>query len=320
MQQPLFYTPDNWPKQQFPSAAVTVGMFDGVHIGHQALLQQLQTLSNHTVVVTFDPHPRQVLQPHLPQPQLLTPLPEKATRLKKIGITNVIVIPFTRAFAETTAPDYIRYLFYELIHTGHVLIGYDHRFGKNRAGGISELQTMGAKLGFTAQVFPAFTDNDTDQIPVSSTRIRNAIMQRQLSLATRLLGRYYSLRGTVIEGKKLGRTIGYPTANLQPIHSRQLLPGLGVYAVKVKLAANPDHTFDAILNYGLRPTVDTAAAAPVIEVHIFDFQQDLYGQELEVFFVECLRLEKKFDSLSSLIDQLDADSRQARQLLAAIHL
>jgi riboflavin kinase/FMN adenylyltransferase len=295
-------------------------MFDGVHIGHRALLQELQTLANHTVVVTFEPHPRQVLQPQLPHPQLLTPLPEKAIRLKKTGITNIIVIPFTRTFAETTPSDYIYYLFYELIHTSHVLIGYDHRFGKNRAGGISELQTIGTQLGFVAQSFPAYTDNHIDQLPVSSTRIRNAIMQRQIPLATRLLGRYYSLRATVIEGKKLGRTIGYPTANLQPIHAQQLLPGLGVYAVKVKLADSPDQTFDGILNYGLRPTVDTIANAPVIEVHIFDFQQDIYGQQIEVFFVDCLRLEKRFDSLSSLTAQLDTDSRLARQLLATVEL
>ncbi|MFT5143081.1 MAG: riboflavin kinase/FMN adenylyltransferase [Rhodothermales bacterium] len=293
---------------------VTVGSFDGVHRGHQAilsfLLERATARGASPVLVTFDPHPREVVSGKA-LPILTTPQ-ERAILVAEYGVEETIVLPFDLAMAQMSAEDFVEQILVARINAHCVVIGYDHGFGAGRRGNRSLLQALGPVMGFDVDVIPAQRFQDG---VVSSTRIRSALMDEgDASLAANLLGRPYRWAGLVVEGDKRGRTIGYPTANLKPIAGRKVIPKTGVYAVTVRL---PDGTSGrGMMNIGTRPTFDGTAVRQ--EVHLFDFEGELYGDVLTVEFRERLRDERRFDGVQSLIKQLKEDEARCRSLLEGL--
>ena len=299
-------------------AAVTTGTFDGVHVGHQRILARLREVARASggpaVVITYWPHPRLVLGPPPTYPellalQLLNTLDERIARLAALGVDYLLIVPFTREFAAWTSEEYIQRLLLGTVHTRQLVIGYDHRFGKNREGGFDYLSAHAARYGFGVEEIPRA---DVEAVGVSSTRIRRALLAGDLATATKYLGYAYPLTGRVVAGQRLGRTIGYPTANLAPTEPLKLVPGRGTYAVRVHL---PDgDTRPGMLNIGIRPTLG-GELAETIEVHLLDFAADLYGQELTLEFIAWLRPEQKFAGLDALKAQLALDAASARAAL-----
>jgi riboflavin kinase/FMN adenylyltransferase len=296
---------------QFQHASLTIGTFDGVHLGHRAILDQVRTAAQsaggESIVITFHPHPRSVLYP-LEQIQILTPLRDKLELLAGAGIDHTIVVPFTPEFAALSAQEYVSKFLVGRFNPHTIVIGYDHHFGRDRSGNIGLLRAQAADFGYEVSEIPAQT---VEEAAVSSTKIRNAVRDGQVGLATAMLGRNYSVEGTVARGKQLGRTIGFPTANLLPAAGEQLLPAQGVYAARVVVEGKQ---YGAMLNIGQRPTVE-AAGEKKLEAHLFNFEGDLYDKELEVQFVAWLREEQKFSSLDALKDQLSADRTEAQKAL-----
>lgn len=301
------------------NAVVTSGTFDGVHLGHQRILARLRQVADvvggPAVVITYWPHPRLVLGPppshsELLELQLLNTLDERIARLADAGVDYLLVMPFTREFAQWTSEEYIQELLLETVGTKHLVIGYDHRFGKNREGGFDYLSQHAARYGFTVEEIPR---QDVDAIGVSSTRIRRALRGGDVATAARYLGYHYPLTGVVVHGQKLGRTIGYPTANLQATEPLKLVPAQGIYAVWATTAAGTRHP--AMLSIGVRPTIG-AGLAQTIEVNILDFSGDLYDQLLTLEFVAWLRGEEKYDGLDALTAQLSLDAQATRAALA----
>lgn len=293
-------------------AVVTMGTFDGVHPGHVAILQRVLKAARadggEAVVITFHPHPRLVLQPQDRELQLLQTLAEKTERMRVLGIDKMLVIPFTPQFAATDSEDFIRKVLAGTVQARKVIVGYDHRFGRGRGGGLAELRELGPQLGFEVEEIPA---QEIDDAKVSSTRIRQELLDGHIEQANRLLGYAYPLQGTVVHGNKRGRTIGYPTANLQLTDRNKLLPAQGVYAVQV---AHGGTVYAGMMNIGTRPTVDGRHVVP--EVHLLHYSGDLYDQVLEVRFVARIRSEQKFDGLEALKAQLQADAEATERLLA----
>src|SRR5690606_6005363 len=299
---------ENFPKLSYP--VVTSGTFDGVHIGHQKILSRITELAKanagETVSITFWPHPRFTLGSDK-NLRLLSTFEEKASYLKKSGIDHLVKIPFTKDFSELSSESFIRKISVERIGTKKLVSGYDHRFGRNRAGSFEHLTANEAAYGFEVEEIPR---QDIDDVAISSTKIREALAEGDVAMANEYLGRSYSLAGIVGSGKQLGRRIGFPTANIILLDTYKLIPGDGVYAVEVK---HKSHLYQGMLNIGIRPTV--GGISKVIEVNIFDFQGDLYGQELRVFFRYKIREEKKFDSIESLSNQLKLDREEAIRVL-----
>ncbi|MGN6417444.1 MAG: bifunctional riboflavin kinase/FAD synthetase [Pseudobacter sp.] len=288
----------------FRNAVVTIGTFDGVHIGHQQILAQLKQeaarIQGETVIITFHPHPRKVVAAGQTPVFLINTIGEKIELLEKNGIDNLVIVPFTEEFARQTPEEYCEHFLIEKFHPHTVIIGYDHRFGQGRKGDYKLLEVYSDKLGFELKEIPAHVINEST---VSSTRIREAILNGEIGLAKSLLGYDFFFEGKVVEGNKLGRTLGYPTANLQVAIEEKLVPGNGVYAVTVAL---PDGTQkNGMMNIGVRPTVD--GKKRMIEVNIFDFDKDIYGSTLRVYVKKYLRGEKKFDGLDALKQQLTMD-------------
>jgi riboflavin kinase/FMN adenylyltransferase len=301
---------DNFPKLDF--AILTSGTFDGVHTGHQKILTRLleikrQTPNSQTVVLTFFPHPRMVLQASKSF-ELLYTLEEKAAKLAELGIDHFLIIPFTKEFAKTSSKDYIQNILIDAINVRKLVIGYDHRFGRNREGGFDYLTANQGDYPFDIE---EITRYDVEQIGVSSTRTREALLNGDVELAKEYLGNYYPLSGKVVEGERLGRTIGFPTANLEINEKYKLIPAKGVYAVKVK---HKEFFYDGMLNIGNRPTISGALEVS-IEVHIFDFDKNIYGQTIELLFVKKLREEKKYDNLEALKKQLYQDKLDSLAVL-----
>jgi riboflavin kinase/FMN adenylyltransferase len=292
-------------------AVITIGSFDGVHLGHRAILDDLnrtaQVLGGESVVVTFEPHPRSVLQPDQPM-KLLTPLDAKLALLKEAGISRVEVTPFTRGFAQLSAEDYVRDYLVAHFHPAAIVVGYDHRFGHDRRGDMNLLKSMAAELGFTVHEIPA---RIIDDAAVSSTKIRTALREGDVQRAAGMLGRNYSMRGLVVHGDKLGRQLGYPTANIAPKHPQQLVPAIGIYAALVSVNGED---FPAMASIGTRPTVSDAGKIS-IEAHLFDFDKDIYGQEVQIAFAARLRDELKFNSMEALVEALRGDEQHARKVL-----
>ncbi len=295
--------------------AITIGTFDGVHRGHASILEQLRAAATSaggpSIIVTFDPHPRSVVHPG-EKLELLTPLEERIKLLREAGIDEVVVTPFTPAFASMEAEDYIRDFLVHNFHPAAIVIGYDHRFGAGRRGNLALLATCAEKWNYTVSEIPATL---LSEAAISSTKIRTALRAGDIAKANEMMGRPYALEGTVVEGKKLGRTIGYPTANLQPICTEQLIPAGGVYAVQVYEGT----TFLAggMLNIGRRPTVDAAGAAQTIEVNLLEgFSEDLYGRQLRLLFVARLRDEQQFSGIEALKMQLGKDAEAAAEALS----
>jgi riboflavin kinase/FMN adenylyltransferase len=307
---------------QFPAltnAVVTSGTFDGVHVGHQRILARLrevaQARGGPSVVITYWPHPRLVLGPPLSHPellelQLLNTLDERIAKLAKFGVDYLLIVPFTREFAQWTSEEYIQRLLLQTVGARHLVIGYDHRFGKNREGGFDYLRQHADRYGLTVEEIPR---EDVDAVGVSSTRIRQALRQGDIATANRYLGYPYPLSGVVVPGQQLGRTIGYPTANLAPPEPLKLVPARGIYAVWATTAAGTRHP--AMLSIGVRPTIGDDLAQ-TIEVNLLDFSGDLYDQVLTLEFVAWLRAEEKYNGLAALTAQLALDAKATRAALA----
>ena len=288
-------------------SVVTSGTFDGVHLGHQKILRRLQELATRkqgeTVLLTYWPHPRLILQPKDKSLRLLTSLSEKVKLLEGMGVDHLIILPFTKELSQMSSEEFIRDILVDKIQTKTLVIGYDHKFGKNREGSFEYLQSHSHLFGFAIE---EISRQDVDDLGVSSTKIRTALAQGDITTANKYLGRPYDLSGQVVKGQQIGRSIGFPTANIQIADNYKLLPRDGAYAVHADVNSI---RYKAILNIGDRPTVD--GDQKTIEAHLIDFEGDLYGQELRIYFQEFLREEKKFESLYALKNQLAVDRERA---------
>jgi len=295
---------------EFRNAVVTIGTFDGVHKGHQQILSQLKeeatNIGGETVIITFHPHPRKIVSSVPGDVRLLNTLAEKIILLEKAGIDHLVVVPFDHHFANQSAEEYITDFLYKYFNPHTIIIGYDHRFGKGRTGDYHLLESYGKQLGF---IVKEITKQLLNEIAVSSTRIRKAISENDITTANAALGYPYFFEGLVVEGNQLGRTIGYPTANLHIGSEEKLIPENGVYAVKVDIIGENESTYGGMMNIGLRPTVD--GKKRVIEVNIFDFDQNIYGKHLRIHVLQQLRSEIKFDGLEALKAQLARDKEDA---------
>ena len=297
--------------QPLPYAVVTSGTFDGVHLGHQTILARLVEITRanggESVVLTYWPHPRTVVSNDSQNLRLLSTLDEKIELLEQAGVDHLVVIPFTRSFSQLTSEEFIRQILLDAIGTKKLVIGYDHRFGRDRQGGFDYIQQHQHEYGFEVEEIPR---QDVDAVGVSSSKIRAALNEGNILAANLFLGRPYNLTGTIVKGQQLGRTIGYPTANMQVDDPVKLIPANGVYAVDV---LHNGQTYGGMLNIGFRPTV--AGTHQTIETYIFDFDRDIYGEHMTLLFREFLRPEQKFDGLPALVDQLKRDEEQARAVL-----
>lgn len=291
---------------------VTPGTFDGVHIGHRKIIERIQQkaieINGESVVLTFDPHPRLVLFPEDNQLRLLTTLDEKLHLLEQAGVGHVVVIPFNLEFSRLTATSYVENILVNRLHTQCLVIGYDHQFGRNREGSIEQLQKLAPKFGFELEEIPP---QDIDDIKVSSTKIRNALLAGDIQTANTFLTYPYNFEGMVVKGNQIGRTLGYPTANIQPTDSLKLIPGIGIYAVQIDIQGK---IHGGMMSIGKRPTVEDTEQI-TIEVHVFDWSEDLYGQRIRIFMVAKMRNEEKYNGLEELKQQLRLDEKQARELL-----
>jgi riboflavin kinase / FMN adenylyltransferase len=298
----------------FKNAVITVGTFDGVHKGHKAILNEVVTHANNvageSVLLTFDPHPRKLLFPDQPL-GIITPLQQKLQLITEAGIKHIVVVPFTREFANLNARDYIEKFIVSNFHPHSIIIGYDHRFGNDRKGDIKLLEYYAQDYHYELIEIPAQL---IDEAAVSSTKIRKAIMDGRMDDANHMLGRTYSLTGTVMHGNKLGRTLGYPTANLAPVDKEQIVPAQGIYAIKAK---HNGIVYGGMLSIGYNPTVSDKKELR-IEANIFDFDFEIYGHTLEIFFIKKLREEQKFDSLDALKAQLHKDKKETKKVINGI--
>lgn len=307
---------------EFPhlgNAVVTSGTFDGVHVGHQQILRRLrETARLHqgpAVVITYWPHPRLVLGPppsheELLELRLLNTLEERAARLAEFGVDYLLVVPFTREFAAWSSEEFIQRILLQTVGTRQLVIGYDHRFGRNREGSFEYLSRHADRYSLSVEEIPR---EDVDAVGVSSTRIRRALEAGDVATANRYLGYAYPLTGTVVKGRQLGRTIGWATANVVCEEPLKLVPARGVYAVRATTTTG--ETWPAMLNIGVRPTVG-GNLAQTTEAHLLGFEGDLYDQQLTIEFVARLRDEQKFDDLEALKAQLARDAEAARMALA----
>lgn len=289
---------------QVTNSIVTIGTFDGVHLGHQKIIKRLvelkQKQGGEIVLFTFDPHPRKILFPEQKDLKLITTTEEKCDILKQFGVDHVLVYPFTTEFSKMQAQDYISNIIVKGVKTKTLVIGYDHRFGSNREGSIDTLKQFAPIYHFDLEEIPA---QEINQLNVSSTRIRKAIEDGDIQTANDFLGYTFFITGEVIKGKQLGRTIGYPTANIFIDNADKLIPKIGVYAVNVVLKGV---TYKGMLNVGTNPTTDFDNKIK-IEVNIFDFDADIYGETLKVEFVKWIRNEEKFANLDELKQALAND-------------
>lgn len=290
---------------------LTIGTFDGVHMGHQkiirAMVQQARKENLLANILTFFPHPRMILQKET-NLKLIDTLKEKEALLKALGIDNLIIHPFSKEFSRLTAIEFTRDILVNRLEISSLMIGYDHRFGKNREASVEDLMAYGKTYGFGVTVIPP---QDIASITVSSTKVRNAITASDFEKTNQFLGRPFQLLGTVTKGDGLGRTIAFPTANLHVEESYKLLPPQGVYLVKIEYQAA---LYSGMMNIGNRPTLN--GNKQTLEVHLFDFNKRIYGQELKVSVLKKIRDEKKFDSLEALKSQLEKDQEICKRTLA----
>jgi riboflavin kinase/FMN adenylyltransferase len=297
------------------STVVTVGTFDGVHRGHQAVLSKLiseaRAQARTSVVVTFDPHPLRVVRPDA-APRLLCTTSEKESLLHASGVDEIAIVPFTQALAGYTPREFVEHILLRHFGLAHLVIGYDHGFGKDRSGDASTLQSIGKELGYGVTVVP---HTDLDARPISSTRIRLLLSDGDVVDAARALGRPYAIEGTVVTGDRRGRELGFPTANLAGIEAEKLLPAEGIYAVQVQIDAERAQR-PAVLHLGARPTFP--GARPTIEAFLLDFDADLYGRALRVHFLARIRGIRSFDSADALIAVMKDDVAAARAVLQRV--
>lgn len=290
---------------------VTIGSFDGVHKGHVQVIESLkkvaQMLHGDSVIVSFEPHPREILYPQEKRPGMLTTLEEKAEILRGHGIDHLVILPFSRSLAELGYKDFVRHILVDKIGLKGLVVGYDHRFGKNREGTFDKLKELARHYQFYLEQEEVYEEN---RINVSSTKIRNALQIGDINRVNEFLGYTYTISGKVVTGDKIGRTMGFPTANIQLKDDRKLLPAAGVYAVKVIVG---QQEYKGMLNIGVRPTVSCSGVIR-IEVNIFDFNADLYGAEIQLALIARIRGERKFNGLQELSEQLKKDREEVLKL------
>ncbi len=292
-------------------AVVTIGTFDGVHLGHQAILKRLvseaKKNNGKSVLITFWPHPRFILNKDAEKLKLLTTFDEKAKLIFDLGVDYILKIAFTPEFSNLSADEFVSDILVNKVGTKQLFIGYDHHFGNNREGNIHFLKDNANKYGFAVN---EISKQEIDHVGISSTKIRNTLNNGEIHLANSLLGRNYTLRGKVVDGNKQGRSIDFPTANIQIDEDYKLLPSDGAYAVKVNIK---EEVYNGMLNIGFKPTV--SGVNRTIEAHLFNFDQDIYGTYISVEFVKALRKEKKFETIEDLKKQLFQDREDALKIL-----
>ena len=285
------------------NAVATIGTFDGVHYGHQKIINRLCELARSTggesVILTFFPHPRLIIDPENQDLKMINTINEKAEMLSKLGVDHLIITPFTRDFSNLTPKEYIQEILLETIGVKQLIVGYDHRFGKDRKGGLSDLEACAETYGFKIEEIP---EQDINDVAVSSTKIREALLSGKVSLAAEYLGYHFSLSGRVIKGDKIGRTIGFPTANIFIEETYKLIPSDGIYAVTIEIDGG---LYKGMAYIGQRPTINGMTRN--IEVNIFDFNREIYGQDIKMNFLEFLRHDVKFTGLEALKEQLHKD-------------
>lgn len=297
---------------QFGKAVITIGTFDGVHLGHRKVIEQLKAeakaIQGVSVVITFEPHPRLIIYPEDKSIRLLTTLQEKIDVLSELGIDHLVVVPFTKEFQQQSADQYIEHFLVKHFSPHTIIIGYDHQFGFDRKGDYQLLEKMAPIFGFQVK---EISKQLLDEITVSSTAIRNTLLNGKLEQANSLLLRPYAITGTVIHGDQRGRTIGYPTANIAIHNSYKLIPKNGVYAI---LAVFQGQEYGGMLNIGNRPTVKNDAPVS-IEAHLFDFNKSIYDEVITIKLISALRDEKKFDGIDALIAAIQQDEIAAKAIL-----
>ena len=320
----------------FTNAVITIGTFDGVHLGHRQVISRLKAeakaVGGETVIITFHPHPRKIVSSAILGIRLINTLEEKISLLEALGIDHLVVVPFTDAFANQPAEDYLSAFLIGKFNPHTIIIGYDHRFGRDRLGDYRLLEKNASRFGYQLKEIPKHV---LDNISISSTNIREAILHSDTGTAAKLLGYDFFFSGEVVHGDKLGRKLGYPTANLKVQNEEKLVPGNGIYAVYAQLIQHktepiskdhtkgnsipnsqyliPDSLYKGMMSIGFRPTVD--GRKRVIEVNIFDFDQEIYGQTLQVTVKKYLREEIKFDGLEALVKQIDLDKVESLKVL-----
>lgn len=298
---------------QVKNPVLTIGSFDGVHLGHVKIISRLKEIAaqnqGESVIFTFFPHPRLVLFPQEHNLRLLTTLNEKIRLFERAGIEHLIIFPFTKSFAELSYTDFVRQILVEKLRIKSLVVGYDHKFGKNREGGYEMLQELSETYQFKLEKLDVLL---MDNINISSTKIRNALQAGDVARANKYLGYPFTLHGKVVEGQKLGRKIQFPTANIEASDPNKIIPGYGVYAVFVNVG-NQKHM--GMLNIGTRPTVNKNADHRSIEVHILQFDGNLYGHEIELEFIRKVREEQKFNSIETLRMQLEQDKQEVIRIL-----
>lgn len=299
----------------FENAVVTIGTFDGVHEGHQAIIRSIvaeaKNLSGESVIITFHPHPRNVIRPEN-QLYCLSSIPEKLELLESLGVHNVVVVPFSREFSEMEATAYVEDFLIARFHPKVIVIGYDHRFGRDRKGDIHLLKEIAHRHGIQVDEIGA---KEIQDMTISSTRIRQNLELGQIEVANTLLGYAYPFSGIVVRGDGMGRQLGYPTANIRMEDEQKLIPGNGIYAVRIRISGE-NKWRNGMMSIGTRPTFDGQDRR--IEVHLLDYQGDLYGSRLTVELLAHLRSEKKFDSPEDLIAAMQQDEVNTRQYLSTL--
>jgi len=316
---------DSLPK--FTRAVITIGTFDGVHVGHRQIIDKLKQeatdINGETVIITFHPHPRKVVSSTILGIRLINTLEERIQLLEKLGIDHLVVVPFTDAFANQPAEDYVANFLVSKFHPHTIIIGYDHRFGKERKGDYRLLEKMASIHDFQLREIPKHV---LDEIAISSTKIREALLEGKIETADKLLGYEFFFSGIVVDGDKLGRKLGYPTANLKILNEEKIIPGNGIYAVYAEVSddisigvsknispATADNRLKGMMSIGFRPTVD--GKKRVIEVNLFDFSKEIYGSTLTVYVKKYLREEVKFNSLAELVTQIGLDKVESLKVL-----
>jgi riboflavin kinase/FMN adenylyltransferase len=293
---------------------VTIGTFDGVHMGHKQVILRLQEIAKkyggETVIFTFHTHPRLVTAPNESNLRLLTTLEEKIKLFDHYGIDHLVIYPFDKSFSELSYSKFVEEILVKQMHTHCLVVGYDHRFGKNREGDFEYLQKCASTFNFKVEKLDVLT---IAKESVSSTKIRQALQNGEIEKANKYLGYEFTLHGSVVDGKHLGRKLGFPTANIVASDKHKIIPGYGVYAVKVSIN---NKEYGGMLNIGTRPTFNNNADNRSIEVNIFDFEGDIYGSEITIMFAGKIRNEQKFAGVENLINQLHKDKKTALNFLS----
>lgn len=300
-----------------PNPVLTIGTFDGVHLGHQKIISYLnreaEKINGESVLFTFYPHPKMVLNPDNHGVKLIQTQEEKLEKLEKTGLKNIIIHPFTKEFSQLSALEFVRDFLVKKLNVKHLVIGYDHQFGKNREGGIDFLKKVAPEFGFDLTEISA---KEIDEVNISSSKIRDAIQSGAIETANLFLGAPFTLRGEVVRGKQFGKSFGFPTANLDLKSNLKLLPPDGIYVVDVKLESGVPHP--GILSIGTNPTISDSNERTV-EVYLLDFSENLYGTILDVQLLHFIRPSLKFDSVEMLIQQMKEDENYTRNYLSTVH-